>query len=201
MARKILRIVQIELLSLVSLLLWVARRRHGVPAGATAVAYAREQATILLVFLFVMIVETVGIDLLLRAIDVPEGLRAVVLIADVYGIVYCLALGAACVTRPHVVTPGELRIRYGVYFDLRVPRELISSVRLSRNYNERVMVSVADGRLSVAVSSQTNVIVQLTEPITVVRPLGRRAEATTVRFFADEPDAVLRALKQAEPAR
>jgi hypothetical protein len=172
-----------------------------VPAGATAVPYAREQAPILLIFLFVMIVETVGIDLLLRAIDVPEGLRAVALIGDVYGILYCLALGAACVTRPHVVTPGELRIRFGVYFDLRVPRDLISSVRLSRNYNESGMVSVADGRLSVAVSSQTNVIVQLAEPITVVRPLGGRAEATTIRFFADDPDAALRSLKQATPAR
>ncbi|MFG1681435.1 hypothetical protein ACGFNP_14830 [Nonomuraea sp. NPDC049269] len=201
MARKVLRLVQIELLSLVSLVLWIARRRHGVPAGATAVPYAREQAPILLVFLFVMIVETVGIDLLLRAIDVPDWLRVVVLIGDVYGILYCLALGAACVTRPHVVTPGELRVRFGVYFDLRVPRELISSVRLSRSYNESRMVAVADGRLSVAVSSQTNVIVQLAEPITVIRPLGGRAEATTIRFFADDPDSVLRSLKQATPAR
>ncbi|MEU7861028.1 hypothetical protein [Nonomuraea sp. NPDC049141] len=201
MARKVLRLVQIELLSLVSLVLWIARRRHGVPAGATAVPYAREQAPILLVFLFVMIVETVGIDLLLRAIDVPDWLRVVVLIGDVYGILYCLALGAACVTRPHVVTPGELRVRFGVYFDLRVPRELISSVRLSRSYNESRMVSVADGRLGVAVSSQTNVLVQLAEPITVIRPLGGRAEATTIRFFADDPDSVLRSLKQATPAR
>ena len=57
------------------------------------------------------------------------------------------------------------------------------------------MVTVANGRLGVAVSSQTNVIVELTEPITVIRPLGRRAEATTIRFFADTPGAALNALR------
>jgi hypothetical protein len=124
-----------------------------------------------------------------------DGLRAVVLVGDVYGIVFGLALGAACVTRPHVVTPDELRIRYGGYFDLLVPRDLIASVGLSRNYNASSTVAVAEGRLSVAVSSQTNVIVKLTEPIMLVRPLGRRAEATTIRFFADDPSPVLDILR------
>jgi hypothetical protein len=149
----------------------------------------------LLVIIFVMIVETVALDLLLMALNVSNGLRVLVLVLDIYGIVFALALCAACVTRPHVVTPEELRIRYGAYFDLRVPRELISSVRLSRNYNESGMVTVANGWLGVAVSSQTNVIVELTEPITVIRPLGRRAEATTIRFFADIPNAALNALR------
>ena len=52
-----------------------------------------------------MIVETVAWDLLLIALDVPDGLRVLVLVLDLYGIVFALALGAACVTRPHVVTP------------------------------------------------------------------------------------------------
>lgn len=57
------------------------------------------------------------------------------------------------------------------------------------------MVIVADGRLGVAVGSQTNVAVELREPVTVVRPLGRRAEATEIRFFADDPGAALTALR------
>ncbi|MGW4422007.1 hypothetical protein [Streptosporangium sp. NPDC004631] len=165
------------------------------PPGATAVPYAGEQALMLLVLLFLMGVETVGVDVLLKALHVPDGPRVLVLVADVYGIVYGLALGAACATRPHVMTPEKLRIRYGVYFDLRVPRDLISSVRLSHDYNESSMVALANGRLSMAVSSRTNVIVELTEPITVVRPLGRCAEATTVRFFADTPTAALNILR------
>ncbi|WP_436761787.1 hypothetical protein [Streptosporangium sp. V21-05] len=189
------RLVGFEMKGLASVALWVARRRDGVPPGAVAAPYAREQASILLVFLFVMVVETVGIELLLRALGVPYGVRVAVLVADVYGILYVVMLGAASVTRPHVVTPGELRVRSGVYFDLRVPRELISSVRLSRNYDESGMITVAGSRLSVVVSSQTNVVVELTEPVTVVRPLGGRAEATTIRFFTDTPDVVLTAMR------
>ncbi|MFC7642045.1 hypothetical protein ACFQX6_14500 [Streptosporangium lutulentum] len=190
-----IKVMEFELKGLASLVLWVARRRHSVPPGSTAVAYSKEQTPTLVAFLFVMIVETVVLDLLLMATGVPAGPRLVVLVLHLYGIVFVLALGAACVTRPHVVTSGELRIRYGVYFDLRIPRDLISSVRLSRNYNESGMVMVADGRLGVAVSSQTNVIVELTEPITVVRPLGGLAEVTSVRFFADVPNTVLSTLR------
>jgi hypothetical protein len=126
----------------------------------------------------------------------------VILGVDIYGILVGLAVIAACVTRPHVVSERVLRIRYGAFFDLRIPREMIRSARLARNYNEQGMVSVTDGRLAAAVSSQTNVIVELAEPVTVVRPLGRRAEASTVRFFADDPAAALAALGSpaAEPA-
>ncbi|WP_440106694.1 hypothetical protein [Streptosporangium sp. H16] len=189
------RLVGFELKGLVSIALWIGRRRDGVPPGAVAAPYSREQSSILLVLLFVMVVETVGIDLLLKALDVPHGVRLAVLVADLYGIVYVFMVGAAGVTRPHVVTPGELRIRSGVYFDLRVPRDLISSVRLSRAYDESGMITLTGSRLSVVVSSQTNVVVELTEPVTVVRPLGGRAEATTIRLFTDTPDALLDALR------
>ncbi|MEU8386184.1 hypothetical protein [Streptosporangium sp. NPDC048865] len=189
------RIMGFELKGLVSVGQWLARRRDGVPPGATAAPYAREQASIQLAFLAVMIVETAGIELLLRALDVPYGLRVAVLVADVYGIVYVLMLAAASVTRPHVVTAGELRVRSGVYLDVRVPRDLISSVRLSRNHNESGMITVKGSRLGVVVSSQTNVVVELTGPLTVVRPLGARAEVTTIRLFTDTPDVLLNALR------
>ncbi len=64
-------------------------------------------------------------------------------------------------------------------------------MRVARNFNESGMVRVEDGRLSVAVASQTNVVVELHEPVTVVRPMGKRAEARTLRFFADDPKLVI----------
>ncbi|MCG5214506.1 hypothetical protein [Streptosporangium sp. KLBMP 9127] len=192
------RMLGFETKGMVSLALWVTRRRNGVPPGATAVPYAREQTPFLLMMVLMMVVETVGLELLLQAIDAPTGLRVVVLVLDAYGVVFGVAVIAAGVTRPHVVTPDELRIRLGAFFDLRIPRRLISTVRLSRNYNEPGQVTLADGRLGVAVSSQTNVIIELTEPVTFVRPLGRVGEATTIRFFADAPDAALRALRPAQ---
>ncbi|MFI6629919.1 hypothetical protein ACIBI7_13725 [Nonomuraea fuscirosea] len=196
-----LRIVGFELKGLAAIGLWIVRRRHGVPAGATVATYSKEQTFMMTLMAFAMAVETVVLDLLLVSLGVPAWLRYTVLIADVYGLLFVAVLVAACVTRPHVLTAGELRIRYGAYFDVRVPRELIASVRGGRAYGAGHMVTVEGGRVSVAVSAQTNVTVELTEPIAVVRPLGRRAEVTSIRFFADSPEPLLTALRAELPAR
>ncbi|MGP3914457.1 hypothetical protein [Nonomuraea sp. 10N515B] len=201
MVRAAIRVLGFELKGLASIGLWIVRRRHGVPAGASVVSYAKEQTFTLWLMLFAMAVETVVIDLLLVATGVPEWIRFTVLIADVYGLLFGVMLAAGCVTRPHVVTADELRIRYAAYFDVRVPRDLIASVRSSRNDNEGSMVSVKNGHLRVAVGSRTNVTIELTEPVAFVRPLGRRAKATTISFFADQPEPVVAALRSDRPVR
>ncbi|GAA2896406.1 hypothetical protein [Nonomuraea rubra] len=202
MLRVALRIVGFELKGLAAIGLWVLRRRRqGVPEGATVVTYAREQAFVLTLFAFAMAVETVVIDLLLVALGVPEWLRFGVLIADLYGLLFVAMMAAGCATRPHVVTSDEVWIRYGAYFEVRVPRDLIAAVRAGGSYNEDSMVAVKDGRLTVAVSSRVNVAIELAEPLTVVRPLGSRAEVSSIRFFADSPDVVLAALRTGEAAR
>lgn len=189
------RIIGFDGKGLASLALWIARRRHGVPPGATAVPYCGAQTSTLLLFLFAMIVELVGLEALLRVFGAPVGLRTVILVVDLYSVLIVLAVIAACVTRPHVVTAAEVRVRYGAFFDLRLPRERIARVRHTRNFNESGVVRVEDGQLAVAVASQTNLVVELTGPVTAVRPLGRRAEVRTVRLFADDPAAVLRTLR------
>ncbi|MFE7261476.1 hypothetical protein ACFU9B_05290 [Streptomyces sp. NPDC057592] len=107
-----------EVRSLHSLGLWVLRRRHAVPEGAVAVAYTGPQTAMMYGLLFVAVVETVMLALL-----VPwPVVHGVLLVLDVYGVVFVLALHASCVTRPHVVdADGALRIRYGGRFDLRIP--------------------------------------------------------------------------------
>ncbi|MEV0228097.1 hypothetical protein [Nonomuraea sp. NPDC050786] len=195
MGRAVLRIVGFELKGMAAIGLWMVRRRHGVPDGAAVATYTKAQTFVLSLMLFAMAVETVVVDLLLVALDVPAWLRFAVLYADVYGLLFGVMMAASCATRPHVITSDELRIRYGVYFELRVPVEQIASVRTSRSYNESKMVAVKDGRLSVAVASQTNMTIELTEPIAFVRPLGGRGEATSIRFFADQPEIVLAALR------
>ena len=129
MVRAALRIVGFELKGLAAIAAWIVRRRHGVPDGATTLAYGKEQSFMMGLMAFAMAVETVVVDLLLAALDVPGWLRYGVLIADLYGLLYVLMVVAACATRPHVVTADELRIRYGVYLDLRVPRELVTAVQ------------------------------------------------------------------------
>ncbi|OEU85393.1 hypothetical protein DB35_15160 [Streptomyces abyssalis] len=197
---RVRRLIAFEVLGMASLVLWVARRRDGVPRGAVAVPYSREQSPFLLLILFVTVLETVATEVLLRGLGAPAGLRVVVLVLDLYGTLAVLSVLAAGVTRPHVVSGAELRVRYGTFFDVRVPRRLVASVRISHNYNERGLVSVEGDRLAVAVSSRTNLLVELTEPVTVVRPMGREERVTSVRFFADAPENAFEALREPQRA-
>jgi hypothetical protein len=193
------RILAFDLKGMWSLVLWITRRRD-VPAGAVAVPYAREYTAPVMMFLFAVVAEAVATDVLLRALDAPRGLRLPLLVVDAYGILIVLAIAASIVTRPHVVAADELRIRWGVFFDLRIPRRAIAAVRVARNDNEHGTVKLDGDRLAVATASRTNVVVELTGPVAVVRPLGRRGVARTVRFFADRPDAAIAALTATEAA-
>ena len=41
-------------------------------------------------------------------------------------------------------------------------------------------------------------MVELSEPVTAVRPLGAEVRVSTVRFFADDPGPLVAALRSAE---
>ncbi|MFI0452960.1 hypothetical protein [Actinomadura sp. 6N118] len=198
---KVRRLMGFDTRGLVSLVLWLGRRRHGVPPGATAVSYSGAQTATMMMFLFAMVVELVGVEIMLRAFGAPAVVRNVFLAIDAYSILAVLAVIAACITRPHVITADEVRVRYGAFFDLRIPREQIATVRGVRNYNEDRLINVEDDRLGIAVASQTNIVLELTEPITAIRPFGRPAEVRTIRIFADTPATALDAFApRTEPA-
>ncbi|WP_144118633.1 hypothetical protein [Catellatospora sichuanensis] len=192
---KVRRIMGFDVKGMVSLVLWVGRRRHGVPPGAVALSYHREQTVLMFGFLSACVIELVGVEILLRSLDAPVGLRAVVLALDAYGILIALAVIASYVTRPHVVTADELRVRYGAFFDLRIPRRLVTGVQHKRNYNETGMIKMVGECMALAANNQTNVIIELAEPVVAVRPLGRREHVRVLRFFADDPSAAVEALR------
>jgi hypothetical protein len=187
------RLTVLELHGMHSLLMWLARRRHGLAPGAYAAAYTSPQTALLFGLLFVAVVETVAL-----AVLIPWPLvHSIVLFLDVYTVLQVLALHAACVTRPHVVgADGSLRIRYGHLLDLRIPAEAVKQVRVDRRYptGKRVQEH-PDGSLDLLVASQTTVSVELAAPVTFVRPLGRRVRVSTaVRFHADDPKALVAAV-------
>ncbi|WP_030156336.1 hypothetical protein [Streptomyces sp. NRRL S-244] len=191
------RLLLHELRAFVSLGRWVGRRRHGVRPGDLAAAYTGPQTAMMYGLLFVSVIETVGL-----AVLIPwPAVHRVLLVLDVYGVLAVLALHAACVTRPHVVRPdGTLRIRYGALFDLTVPPDAVASVRVDRRYPEGRLVSLSDeGVLDLIVGSQTTVTVELNRPLDFRRPLGARASARTIRFHADDPRALVGAVRQPAP--
>ncbi|MCX4525631.1 MULTISPECIES: hypothetical protein [unclassified Streptomyces] len=177
---------------------WALRRPpHGVGPGDLAARYTGPQTAMMYGLLFVSVIETVALALLIPW----PAVHRVLLVLDVYGIVFVLAMHAACVTRPHVVRPdGSLRIRYGALFDLTVPPDAVASVRVDRRYPQGRPVSLSeDGVLDLIVGSQTTVTLELTRPLPFTRPLGARAAARTIRFHADDPRALVTALRQPAP--
>ncbi|MCJ1677586.1 hypothetical protein MTF65_09605 [Streptomyces sp. APSN-46.1] len=189
------RLVLHELRACAALGRWLLRRPpHGVRAGDLAAGYTGPQTAMMYGLLFVSVIETAAL-----AVLIPwPAVHRVVLVLDVYGILIVLAMHAACVTRPHVVGPdGSLRIRYGALFDLTVPPEAVASARVDRRYPEGRLVTLSDdGVLDLIVGSQTTVTLELTHPLPFTRPLGARAAARTVRFHADDPRALVAALRQ-----
>ncbi|MET7736613.1 hypothetical protein ABZT02_35475 [Streptomyces sp. NPDC005402] len=188
------RLVLHELRALASLGRWVRRGTHGVRPGDLAAAYTGPQTAMMYGLLFVMVIETVGLALLIPW----PAVHRVILVLDLYGVVLVLALHAACVTRPHVVRPdGSLRIRYGALFDLAVPPDAVASVRVDRRYPEGGLITLSeDGVLDLIVGSQTSVTLELNRPLPFTRPLGATGKAHTIRFHADDPRALVSALRQ-----
>ncbi|MFJ2769899.1 hypothetical protein [Streptomyces sp. NPDC087300] len=184
------RLVGHELRILVSLSLWVTRRRHGVRhAGDLAFGHARGQAAIMYGLTFVCVVESFGMAVLLR--NWPTA-HAVMLVVDVYGVILMIGLHAASVTRPHVLSPDALRVRQGAHRDLRIPLALITAVRSERRFTHEP----AAGVLDLPVASTTSLTLELAGPVTTTGLLGKQREVTTVRLHADEPDRLATALRE-----
>jgi hypothetical protein len=193
-----LRLVRHELTLYTSVLRWLARRPpHGVSAAAgdTPVPYAGGQWFVICLFFFVSVVETVALAFL-----IPWPLvHSIVLVVDLWGIFVIVALQAACVVRPHVIgADGSLRVRFGALLDIRVPADRVAAARTERRFPGSGLLRLdEDGSVDLPVGGQTNLTIELTEPVPFVRPLGRPARARVLRVYADEPGPALAALKAA----
>ncbi len=180
-----------------STLRWLARRRHGVRAGDTAVPYASGGAAIMAVFGFASLVETVVL-----AVVIPwPAVRTIVLILDLWGVYFLVALYASCVVRPHVVhADGSLRLRYGALLDIRIAAQDIAGARVERRWARGTLAAVdADGCAALSQGGHTTVTVQLTRPVAFTRPLGKPAQARTFRYYAADPAAAVAALRARAP--
>ncbi|MFD0150844.1 hypothetical protein ACWGQ4_16810 [Streptomyces sp. NPDC055721] len=189
----VLRLVGHELRLMSSLGRWVARRPHGLDGATGVFPHARDQAALIYGFAFVCLVETVGMSYLLA--DWPV-VHAVVLVLDVYTVLFVLGLHAASVTRPHVLTGDALRLRQAAHVDVSVPLDRIASVRRESLFSHEK----TEGELNLAVGSQTTVTIELTEPVDAPRLLGAPRPVRIVRVHADDPKALADAVTRARTA-
>ena len=121
--------------------------------------------------------------------------RVAVLALSVYALVWLLGWTLSFRVYRHRLGDGELELRLGALYRVRVPLPEIASVerrreRVARGY--RVLVRgekaflIADGRVDVHV--------ELTEPVELWRPLAGPTLVRAVAVAADEPDALVRAI-------
>ncbi|MCC3772504.1 hypothetical protein [Streptomyces sp. UNOC14_S4] len=177
--------------------LWLTRRRDGVgvggDGGARGFGYAGAQASTVYGLVFVCVVETVGMSLWTASMGMPV-LHWTVLVLDVYTVLLALGYHAAGVARPHTVGPEGLRVRHGALLDVRIPAGLVADVR--RELRFPAGSTVPDDVLDVPVAAQTSLTVELAAPVAVTRLLGRPREVRTVRCHADDPHALVAAVRE-----
>ena len=197
------RLVRLELLLYAATIRWVTGRR-AVPAGAEAWGYARLVSPMLWLWVFGSAVEVVAFHLLIPW----EGVRLAVDIVSIWGLIWMLGMLAGYHVYPHLVTDDELRVRSGVYHDIRIPRASIARAvvherDLQQPHGRRQVEPGEEGDdVSVGISGRTNVTLTLDRP-TVLTTAKGDLEVATVSFWADEPRAVANALDptRRNPAR
>ncbi|WP_234478951.1 hypothetical protein, partial [Streptomyces sp. MBT65] len=194
---RLARYVAHEARILASLVRWVARRPHGVGGADAVFPHARDQAAMMYGLTFVCVAETVALSFLLARWPV---VHAVLLVVDVYTVLFVLGMHAAAVTRPHVLAGGVLRIRQAAHVDLRVPVARIAGVRRETRYTHEKK----DGELNLPVGSRTSLTLELTEPVDAPTFLGTPRLVRVIRLHADDPkslhDSVTRARTTAQDA-
>ncbi|MGY4921248.1 hypothetical protein [Streptomyces sp. 900105755] len=176
-----------EVRLLASLVVWAARRTGG---PGMRFGYARGQGAMTAGLAFVCVVETIGMSVLLRG---WPAVHLVVLVLDVYTVLFVVGLHAAAVVHPHLLTPDALHVRNGVRLDLRIPLDAITAVRRETRYRHEK----AAGELDVPIGSQTSVTLELAEPVAHFGLLGGRQEVRVVRFHADDATGLVRQLTSA----
>ncbi|MER7080110.1 hypothetical protein SAMN02982929_05880 [Saccharopolyspora kobensis] len=174
-----------------SLRAFLLRRRIGLGPDDVELGYAREQVPVMLILMFVLALETAVVGLL-----VPW---PIVHVLDVCAVLQVVVALAVLVTRPHFVSPDRLVLRNGARFELELPLTSITAVSATRKSHRGGTFQFQDdvAELAIVVGDQTNVLVELTEPVLVALPNGTTREVEQLRFRTDEPARAVTAIREA----
>lgn len=204
-ARAILR----ELDLVTAVVRWAMRRPEGIPEGAASqpdddrngepayrlIPYGRDQVALVWLFIGITAVEIAVVEFL-----VPwPALRLVLLLVGVYGMLIMAGFIAVNRTRPHVLTPEDIRLRCGSLADLHIPLDGVSSV--SRDLRGAGYGPVITGDvLTLGVGGRTQVTITLTAP-TDVHAGKATGIVRAVRIAADDPRTAVALLRAATADR
>jgi hypothetical protein len=168
----------------------------GVGPGDKAFSYAGVVMPILGVFIGLSTLEVPILDLILRHTVPWERVRHIAVGLGIWGVLWMIGLLASLRVHPHVLGDAGLRIRNAHSVDVTVPWSAIAEVRhryRSLPSSRAVQLEPTDSGLVVNIStgSQTSVDVILREPTSLRLPKGPTEPARELRFYADDPNALV----------
>lgn len=139
------------------------------------------------VFLFLIVIETVGIHLLLSLWN--ETFAWVATALSIYFGIQLFAHLKALILRPIAVTENDLFLRCGILGDAMIRRENILSAELINGAEGGAFNLVPLGAMS-----QPNVRLALHQPVAVYGIYGLRKDATVLQLNLDDPAAFIAAI-------
>ncbi|MCO5304000.1 MAG: hypothetical protein M9923_12445 [Phycicoccus sp.] len=175
-------------------LVLLARSKHDLPAGASALPYGKDAAGASIVVGVVVALEVVFLVLGVVGHGVIDPLGAArwpVLALSLYAVLRLVAHSVAERTHPHYIDADQLTLRLG--------RAVVATIPLGqiRHVQARVREQESERRLSLGrEDGSTNLDIALTGPIAYRLPWQRRVrEAAGISLAVDEPGRAIATLR------
>jgi len=175
-----------------SLYRWILRRPPALETGAEAFSYAAAVTPIIWAFIALSAIELPAVHLILPW----ETARRIADALGAYGLFWMVGFLASLRVHPHIVAHSGLRIRHGTSVDITIPWDAIATIRtrtrsLPNSRTVRLDRTGSGVILHIGVSGQTNIDVALRQPVMVPLPRRRSEPVTELRFYVDDPSALL----------
>jgi Bacterial PH domain len=176
---------------------WITRRPVELAPGDVAFGHAGPVKPIFAVFIVLSALEIPILDLIITRLVPWPVVRYVALAAGVYGLVWMIGLLGALLTNPHLVGDAGLRVRNGTSVDVTIPWDAVASVRHRyRSLPSSRAIQVEGAVLNLGTGGQTSVDITLREPLTLAIRKGPTEPVNEVRFYADDPKALVARARQ-----
>jgi hypothetical protein len=186
------RAVEYEIGMWRSLYRWIFRRSPALETGAEAFGYTGVVTPIFGVFIGLSAIEIPILHLILPW----QTAQRISLALGFYGLFWMVGLLASLRVHPHIVDDSSLRIRNGTSIDLRIPWDAVAAIRaryrsLPSGRSVQLEETESGHILHIAMAHQTSVDLTFREPTAIPLPKGNREPVTGVRFYVDDPKALV----------
>lgn len=106
---------------------------------------------------------------------------------SLYSVIWLIGLVRAFALRPTLVGRDYLHLRYGLLFQLRIPKEMIAQVRRAED---------ADKKFAVPRKSEPTLCIELAETLEAEGPFGIRRRLNRVAITPDDESRLQHAIAQ-----